>query len=164
MDAVDVVLGAGAVGMAVAEAPVRRGETVRVLNRSGLREPIAGGQSATGDTCRAPKPAPPARSSPSSTKRPALRSAEGHAGMADARSRTRQPTVREINEMRYEFDEPFIVDASCAETKLGLRATPLTNAVELTVRCYCKQAIPSSTADQRGREAVPPATIRSSPQ
>jgi nucleoside-diphosphate-sugar epimerase len=50
MDAVDhVVLGAGAVGMAVAEALVRRGESVRVVNRSGLREPIAGVQSATGD-------------------------------------------------------------------------------------------------------------------
>jgi hypothetical protein len=42
-------------------------------------------------------------------------------------------TVREINEMRYEFDEPFI-GASRAETELGLRATPLTDAVEQTVR------------------------------
>lgn len=45
-------------------------------------------------------------------------------------------TVRELNEMRYEFDEPFIVDASRAETELGLRATPLTEAVEQTVRSY----------------------------
>jgi hypothetical protein len=30
-------------------------------------------------------------------------------------------TVREINEMSYEFDEPFIVDSSRAETELGLR-------------------------------------------
>ena len=38
MDAVGhVVFGAGAVGMAVAEALVRRGESVRVVNRSGLR-------------------------------------------------------------------------------------------------------------------------------
>jgi hypothetical protein len=28
-------------------------------------------------------------------------------------------TVREINEMRYELDEPFIVDASRAEAELG---------------------------------------------
>ena len=50
MDAVDhVVLGAGAVGMAVAEALARRGESVRVVNRSGLREPVAGVQSVTGD-------------------------------------------------------------------------------------------------------------------
>jgi nucleoside-diphosphate-sugar epimerase len=73
-------------------------------------------------------------------------------------------TVREINEMRYEFDEPFIVDASRAETELGLRATPLADAVEETVRWYREQAIPSSAADQRGTEAVAPATIRSSPQ
>jgi nucleoside-diphosphate-sugar epimerase len=41
-------------------------------------------------------------------------------------------TVREISEMRYEFDEPFIVDASRAESELGLRATPLADAVEQT--------------------------------
>ena len=47
MAAVDhVVLGAGAVGMAVAEALARRGESVRVVNRSGLRDPVAGVQSA----------------------------------------------------------------------------------------------------------------------
>jgi nucleoside-diphosphate-sugar epimerase len=50
MDAVDhVVLGAGAVGMAVVEALVGRGESVRVVNRSGLREPVAGVQSVVGD-------------------------------------------------------------------------------------------------------------------
>lgn len=45
-------------------------------------------------------------------------------------------TVREINEMRYEFEEPFVVDASLAERELGLRATPLADAVEQTVRWY----------------------------
>ena len=46
MDAVDhVVLGAGAVGLAIAEALVRRGESVRVVNRSGLRAPPVGVQS-----------------------------------------------------------------------------------------------------------------------
>lgn len=50
MDAVDhVVLGAGAVGMAVAEALARRGESVRVVNRSGLRQLRAGVQSVAGD-------------------------------------------------------------------------------------------------------------------
>jgi len=50
MDVVDhVVLGAGAVGLAVAEALARRGEPVRVVNRSGLREPLQGVQSAVGD-------------------------------------------------------------------------------------------------------------------
>jgi nucleoside-diphosphate-sugar epimerase len=50
MDAVDhVVLGAGAVGMAVADALARRGESVRVVSRSGLREPVAGVQAVAGD-------------------------------------------------------------------------------------------------------------------
>ena len=73
-------------------------------------------------------------------------------------------TVREINEMRYEFDEPFIVDASRAETELGLRATPLTDAVEQTVRWYRQLGVPSSAADEKDNEAVAPATIRSSVQ
>ena len=62
-------------------------------------------------------------------------------------------TVREINEMRYEFDEPFIVDASRAETELGLRATPLADAVEQTVRWYRAQASPSSAADHEPHAA-----------
>ncbi|WP_028058801.1 NAD-binding protein [Candidatus Solirubrobacter pratensis] len=50
MDAVDhVVLGAGAVGMAVAEALAARGESVRVVSRSGLREPVADVRSVAGD-------------------------------------------------------------------------------------------------------------------
>ena len=50
MDAVDhVVLGAGAVGMAVAEALAAREESVRVVSRSGLRQPVAGVQSVAGD-------------------------------------------------------------------------------------------------------------------
>ena len=56
-------------------------------------------------------------------------------------------TVREVNEMAYEFDEPFIVDASRAETELGLRATPLADAVQQTVHWYRAQAGPSSAAD-----------------
>jgi nucleoside-diphosphate-sugar epimerase len=60
-------------------------------------------------------------------------------------------TVREISEMRYEFDEPFIVDASRAETELGLRATPLADAVEHTVGWYREQAT-SSRAPEDHRE------------
>jgi nucleoside-diphosphate-sugar epimerase len=56
-------------------------------------------------------------------------------------------TVREINEMRYEFDEPFIVDSSRAEAELGLSATPLTDAVDQTVQWYRAQAVASSTAN-----------------
>ena len=63
-------------------------------------------------------------------------------------------TVREINEMSYEFDEPFIVDSSRAETELGLRATPLADAVDHTVRWYRAQAIPSSAANHKGTQRV----------
>src|SRR3954447_22725462 len=58
-------------------------------------------------------------------------------------------TVREVNEMAYEFDEPFVVDASRAESELGLCATPLADAVEQTVRWYRERPRPSSTAGPR---------------
>jgi len=72
-------------------------------------------------------------------------------------------TVREIHEMRYEFDEPFIVDASRAQTELGLRATPLADAVEHTVRWYRAQATPSSRADRKGTAAAASATAAPMP-
>ena len=58
--------------------------------------------------------------------------------------------------MRYEFDEPFIVDASRAETELGLRATPLADAVEQTMRWYRAQATASSTASENWTRRVVP--------
>jgi nucleoside-diphosphate-sugar epimerase len=60
-------------------------------------------------------------------------------------------TVREINEMRYEFDEPFIVDSSHAETELGLRATPLADAVEQTVRWYRERTTSASVSQRQQR-------------
>ena len=63
-------------------------------------------------------------------------------------------TVREINEMRYEFDEPFIVDASRAETELGLRATLLADAIEQTVRWYRVQASPSAAGQERAEHVA----------
>ena len=58
--------------------------------------------------------------------------------------------------MRYEFEEPFSVDASRAETELGLRATPLADAIEQTVRWYRAHANPSSAADHGGTRHVAP--------
>src|SRR4051812_28775257 len=71
-------------------------------------------------------------------------------------------TVREINEMRYEFAEPFIVDASRAETELGLRATPLDNAVEQTVRWYRERKPSASAERQRAAAQAGPATAQPS--
>ena len=68
-------------------------------------------------------------------------------------------TVRELTEMRYEFDEPFIVDASRAETELGLRATPLADAVERTVDWYRAQPISSSAAHQNRAEPLVPGSV-----
>jgi len=61
--------------------------------------------------------------------------------------------------MRYEFDEPFVVDASRAETELGLRATPLAEAVEQTVRWHRERDAPSS-ATQRTTLRPAPAAAR----
>ena len=52
--------------------------------------------------------------------------------------------------------EPFIVDASRAEIELNLRATPLADEVEQTVRWYRAQANPSPAADHGGTRHVAP--------
>jgi nucleoside-diphosphate-sugar epimerase len=46
------------------------------------------------------------------------------------------PTVREILELQYEFQEPFIVDSTKIATKLHLHATPLDRALGDTVASY----------------------------
>ena len=46
------------------------------------------------------------------------------------------PTVREILEMQYQFEEPFIVDSTTFTTRLGMSATPLSDAVERTLATY----------------------------
>lgn len=38
--------------------------------------------------------------------------------------------------MVYEFEEPFLVDSSKAEQRLGLKATPMVEAVARTVDWY----------------------------
>ena len=42
------------------------------------------------------------------------------------------PTLRELAEMQYQFDEPFIVDSSKIATKLGVHATPIGQALAHT--------------------------------
>ncbi|KRD41558.1 hypothetical protein ASE38_18470 [Cellulomonas sp. Root930] len=46
------------------------------------------------------------------------------------------PTVRELLEMQYQFDEPFIVDSTQIVTTLGARATPLDDALAATLTSY----------------------------
>jgi len=49
------------------------------------------------------------------------------------------PTVREVIEMLYEFEQPFIVDSSKAETRLGLAPTPLDEALEATIEWFRRE-------------------------
>jgi nucleoside-diphosphate-sugar epimerase len=46
------------------------------------------------------------------------------------------PALREIVEMLYEFEEPFVVDDSRFEREFGEEATPLREAIQRTVRWY----------------------------
>jgi len=49
------------------------------------------------------------------------------------------PTVRELREMLYEFEAPFVLDGSAMESSFGLVATPFVQRIEETlawVRAY----------------------------
>jgi nucleoside-diphosphate-sugar epimerase len=46
------------------------------------------------------------------------------------------PGIREIIEMLYEFEEPFVVDYSRFEREFGEQATPLREAIQHTLRWY----------------------------
>ena len=46
------------------------------------------------------------------------------------------PTMRELVEMQYQFEEPFVVDSSKIATKLGVLATPMEQGLEQTVDAY----------------------------
>ncbi|MGE5211972.1 MAG: NAD-dependent epimerase/dehydratase family protein [Acidobacteriota bacterium] len=46
------------------------------------------------------------------------------------------PTVREVIEMLYEFEQPFVVDSTKAEQRLGLTATPLDEALAATIAWF----------------------------
>jgi hypothetical protein len=46
------------------------------------------------------------------------------------------PTVRELLELQYEFQEPFIVDSTKIATKLAVHATPLDQALAGTLATH----------------------------
>jgi nucleoside-diphosphate-sugar epimerase len=46
------------------------------------------------------------------------------------------PTMRELVEMQYEFEAPFIVDSTKIAGKLGVHATPLDRAIADTLASY----------------------------
>jgi hypothetical protein len=44
--------------------------------------------------------------------------------------------MRELVEMQYQFEEPFVVDSSKITNKLGVEATPVEMALTDTLREY----------------------------
>ncbi len=52
------------------------------------------------------------------------------------------PVVRELLEMQYQFEEPFIVDSSKITTRLGAAATPLDQAIAETLNSYTNLSQP----------------------
>jgi hypothetical protein len=46
------------------------------------------------------------------------------------------PSAKELVEMMYEFEQPFIVDSSKFEQTFGLKATPVQEAIKETMTWY----------------------------
>ncbi len=46
------------------------------------------------------------------------------------------PTVRELTEMMYEFEKPYVVDSSAFESTFGARPTPMDDAIATTIAWY----------------------------
>lgn len=46
------------------------------------------------------------------------------------------PTIRELDEMLYEFTQPFVVDGSKATSRLGIEPTPLDDALARTIAWF----------------------------
>jgi nucleoside-diphosphate-sugar epimerase len=67
------------------------------------------------------------------------------------------PTVRELLEMQYQFEEPFIVDSSKIADKLGARATPIGQALGHTLTSYrqTSQLDPARPRNTSSRQATP---------
>jgi nucleoside-diphosphate-sugar epimerase len=54
------------------------------------------------------------------------------------------PVVRELLEMQYQFEEPFIVDSSKITKRLGVTATPLDQAISETLLSYSNEKSPTA--------------------
>ncbi len=68
------------------------------------------------------------------------------------------PMMRELAEMAYEFEEPFVLNTSRYESTFGAAGTPLANAIAATVAWYRAQTATSSTPRQEGPTTWPAPT------
>ena len=60
------------------------------------------------------------------------------------------PIVREIAELRYQFDAPFVVDSSATQTTFGLDPTAVDDALDKTVSWY--RSIRTTEEQGHGRD------------
>lgn len=67
------------------------------------------------------------------------------------------PLMRELAEMAYEFEEPFVLDTTKYQSTFGASGTPLAAAVAATVAWYRSHAAPS-TPVQEGSSSWPAPT------
>ena len=61
------------------------------------------------------------------------------------------PTIRELVELSYEFEQPFVLDTTKYQSTFGTEGTPLATAIAATVAWYRDR---NGTPD-RAREGVP---------
>jgi nucleoside-diphosphate-sugar epimerase len=74
------------------------------------------------------------------------------------------PMMRELAEMAYEFEEPFVLDTSKYESRFGAAGTPMATAIAATVAWY-RTAIATSDTPQEGPPSWPaPTPTPPSPQ
>jgi len=69
------------------------------------------------------------------------------------------PTLRELVEMQYQFDEPFIVDSSKIVSRLTVKATPIDQALADTLTSYATDAHqppPPRKGDGSPKRITPP--------
>jgi nucleoside-diphosphate-sugar epimerase len=53
------------------------------------------------------------------------------------------PAIRPLRDVRYQFTQPFVVDATATEQSFGLRATPLDQALRATLDWYRDGTLPA---------------------
>ena len=73
------------------------------------------------------------------------------------------PMMRELAEMAYEFEEPFVLDTSRYESTFGAAGTPLAHAIAATVAWYRTQTATPDTPTQEGPTSWPAPTRASPP-
>jgi len=56
------------------------------------------------------------------------------------------PDIRELAEIRYQFDAPFVVDSTAAEATFGLGPTPMDTAISETISWYRSRATTAAVA------------------